>query len=348
MPRPFAEQTTFGVGGRPLGFAEPRTIDELRACLDEAASSDDQVFILGAGSNILAADGELPLRVIKPRLTGITCRGAFLHAASGEAWDDVVAFGVAHGLQGIECLSGIPGTVGAAPVQNIGAYGQQLCDVVETIEVVDRDSGSSDAWFGTRCEFGYRSSFFKRHPSRFIITGVTLRLAPHAAPCRTYNDISSVTSVDSTLSDVRTAVINARRSKGMLMGQTRSAGSFFVNPVVDAEDADRLRSLFPALRHHPELPGGRSVKLPAAALIEASGFMRGYRDGSVGLSDRHALSIVTYPGARASDVIRLAENIQDGVVRACGVLLEPEVRLIGFPPGTLRIRGAVADSASTR
>jgi UDP-N-acetylmuramate dehydrogenase len=281
--------------------------------------------------------------VVRVGLRGLTTRATAdaveLTAAAGEPWDAVVALAVERGWAGLECLSGIPGLVGATPIQNVGAYGQDVSEAVTAVRALDTETGGTITLGNDECGFRYRDSRFKSaEPGRHVILSVTYRLAPGGAPCLRYAEVTRHLAARGvarpTLGDVRESVLAIRRSKSMVIDpgdeNRRSCGSFFTNAVVtraEAEDVARAAG-DPAMPRWPE-PDGR-VKLSSAWLIEHAGFARGQREGPVGLSTRHALALVAHDGARASDVAAFARRVVDAVAKRFGVRLTPEPAFWGF------------------
>ncbi len=341
---PLAPFSTLGVGGPARYFAEARTERDLVAAVDWAARRGLPLRVLGGGSNLVVADAGVEGLVLRVALRGVTSRPAAgsveVTAAAGEPWDALVAEAVARGWAGLECLSGIPGLVGATPIQNVGAYGQEVAETVAAVRALDRAAGRIVSLPAEACGFAYRDSAFKSAtPDRYVVLAVTYRLAPGGPPAVRYAELArhleARGAARPSLADVRAAVLAIRRAKSMVLDDPgdenrRSCGSFFVNPVVSAEDAARVaaRAGDAAMPRWPE-PDGR-VKLSAAWLIERAGFRRGERDGPVGLSSRHALAIVAHEGARARDVVRLARRIRAGVEARFGVRLVPEPVFWGF------------------
>lgn len=336
--KPLAPLTTFGLGGPAERFMVVRSEDELRQASEQAR--DDALYLLGGGSNLLVHDDGVDGLVVANRMAGIsfedTVGGVLVTAEAGVDWDDLVARTVEHNLQGIECLSGIPGTVGAAPAQNIGAYGQSIADTLRSIRALDRDSETMVTLTAADCGFGYRRSVFQTRG--LIVTSVSLLLKPGGAPLLKYQDLQNrFSSASPSLSETRRAVLDIRGSKGALAmdgyPRLRSAGSFFRNPVIgpdafeahqnELEHGDARRRWF-----WPQEDG--TVKVAAGRLIEGAGFTRGYRDGAVGNSPYHSLTLVAYDGARAADIIALARRIQETVRERFGVLLDVEPRLWGW------------------
>jgi UDP-N-acetylmuramate dehydrogenase len=258
-------------------------------------------------------------------------------AGAGEEWDALVEAVVARGLAGVECLSGIPGTVGGTPIQNVGAYGQEVANTIERVTVYDRDADEIRSMSAAECGFAYRMSRFKADEAeRFVVCDVTFRLRP-GAPTTTYADVAAqlrrAEVSHPSVSMVREAVLSIRRSKGMVVDaadpDSRSVGSFFMNPIVTAADAERVASVAGDQPQCFAMADGR-VKIPAAWLIERSGFRKGYIDGAVGISTKHTLALVNRGGATATDVLRLATLVKRGVGERFGVWLRPEPVFVGF------------------
>jgi UDP-N-acetylmuramate dehydrogenase len=334
---PLAPRTTLGVGGSARYLVEARSEPDVLEASTWAKQRGLRLRVLGGGSNLVAPDEGFGGLVLVMAIRGIefsTASGdAQLCASAGEIWDDVVARAVARGLAGIESLSGIPGSAGATPIQNVGAYGQEVAETILSVRAIDRETLRAVELDARACRFAYRDSFFKSEaPERFIVTQVRFALSARApAPVR-YPDLQRELARRAletpTLSDVRAAVLAVRREKSMLLDPAdengRSCGSFFLNPVVTVADLARVQHIAEgaAVPNYPQ-PDGR-VKLAAGWLIEQSGFAKGLRDGPVGLSSKHALAIVAHEGATASDVKRLAERIREGVRARFGVELTPE------------------------
>jgi UDP-N-acetylmuramate dehydrogenase len=333
---PLASLTTLGVGGAARWFVEAADEATVRAAHAAARERRVPLRVLGGGSNLVVADAGVEALVARIALRGLAHRergGAVeLTAAAGEPWDGVVATAVARGWAGLECLSGIPGLVGATPIQNVGAYGQEVSDTVTTVRALDTTSGEIADIPAADCGFAYRDSVFKREsPGRFVVLAVTYRLRPGGAPTLSYGDVQRALAgrATPTLADTRAAVLAIRRTKSMVLDDPadpnrRSCGSFFLNPIVDAALAATAaeRTGDPGMPRWRQ-PDGR-VKLSAAWLIERAGFTRGERDGAVGLSSRHTLAIVAHDGARAADVLAFARRVQDRVAERFAVRLVPE------------------------
>ncbi|MEA2124703.1 MAG: UDP-N-acetylmuramate dehydrogenase [Solirubrobacteraceae bacterium] len=295
------------------------------------------MLVLAGGSNLVVADAGFAGTAVAVRSRGISRDGTSLTVAAGEPWDDVVAACVADGLAGIECLSGIPGSTGATPIQNVGAYGQEVSETITAVRVLDRESDTVLDLAPADCAFGYRTSRFK-YRDRWVVLSVTFALEASelSAPIR-YAELASALGVAvderAPLTDVREAVLALRRSKGMVIDpadpDSVSAGSFFTNPIVGPEAFDRLRE-----RAAPEQPpawpeaDGR-IKTSAAWLIGGAGFDRGYGGGRAGISTKHRLALVNRGGATTEELLALAREVAAGVRERFGVELHPEPVLVG-------------------
>lgn len=332
-----APYCTLGVGGPARHFVEAADEVAVTAALAWAAERRLPVRVLGGGSNLVVADGGVDGLVLHVALRGRSAEpraGAVeVTAAAGEPWDELVGWTVEQGWAGLECLSGIPGLAGATPIQNVGAYGQEVSDTVVAVRALDRAGGRVVTLGPADCRFAYRDSRFKSaEPERWVVLGVTCRLRPGGAPTVRYAELerhlAAAGAGSPTLADVRRAVLALRRAKSMVIEpgdpNRRSCGSFFVNPVVTAAEAEavRRRAGGDDLPRWPQ-PDGR-VKLAAAWLIERAGFRRGHREGPVGLSTNHALAIVAHDGAGAGDVLAFARRLQDAVEARFGLRLVPE------------------------
>ncbi len=339
---PLAPFTTLGVGGAAARFTRATTEAELLRALAWADEAGQRVRLIGGGSNLVVADEGVDGLVVAAALTGLEisegASGARIVAGAGESWDDVVRRSVERGLAGIEALSGIPGLAGATPIQNVGAYGQDVSQSITEVRVIDRTSGTVETLAADACGFAYRDSRLKSaEPDRFFVVSVTFELARRAPVIRyaeLAHDLASRGIDAPDVAEVRRSVIALRRKKSMVIdpGDTnrRSCGSFFVNPVVDAGTADSVRERASGADvPRWDEPDGR-VKLSAGWLIERAGFPRGLRDGNAGLSSKHALAIVAHDGATARDVVRLARRVRAGVEDRFGVRLIPEPVFWGF------------------
>jgi UDP-N-acetylmuramate dehydrogenase len=328
--------TTLGIGGPARRFARATHVEDLLAA---SQSEGEPLFVLGGGSNLVISDDGFDGLVLQIAIGGVkaTREGeeVIVTAGAGESWDSLVEFVVKQDLAGIECLSGIPGTVGGTPIQNVGAYGQEVATVIEWVAAYDRVKGAAVRLSREACGFAYRMSRFKREDAgRFMISEVAFRLKPAAPPTVTYPDVVDYLAQQhvqcAAVQHVRDAVLHIRRRKGMVLdagdSDTRSVGSFFMNPVVDRTTFERIA---PAPHY---LMDNDTVKIPAAWLIERSGFARGHVDGAVGLSTKHPLAIINRGGATARDVLRLAHRIKLAVRERFGVHLRPEPVFVGFSP----------------
>jgi len=338
-----APLTTLGVGGAARWFVHAPDEATVQSAFAWARERRAELRVLGGGSNLVVADEGVDAVVVQITLRGVRTRevdGAVeLTAAAGEPWDGVVRAAVERGWAGLECLSGIPGLVGATPIQNVGAYGQEVSDTITTVRALDTESGEISTVPAAACGFTYRDSMFKsRQPGRWIVLAVTYRLRPGGAPTTTYADVQRQLATKAgarpTLAHVRETVLAIRRSKSMVLDDPEdpnrhSCGSFFLNPIVRAVDAEGVtaRAGDPTMPRWPQ-PDGR-VKLSAAWLIERAGFTRGARAGAVGLSTQHTLAIVAHEGARARDVLAFARRVQDAVEARFGVQLTREPVLWG-------------------
>ncbi|HVY36929.1 MAG TPA: UDP-N-acetylmuramate dehydrogenase [Polyangia bacterium] len=343
---PLAPLTTLEVGGDARHFTEATDEAAVGAALRWAAARDLPVAILGGGSNVVVADAGFDGLVIRVAPRGLRFDAAadgtmLLTAAAGEPWDALVAETVARGLGGLECLSGIPGLAGATPIQNVGAYGQEVADTIRSVRVLDRATLQVREMDAADCGFGYRDSRFKREPHAFVVLAVTFVLRPGAPPALRYPELAAALAgaTAPTLAEARAAVLTLRARKSMVIRagdpNRRSAGSFFTNPVVEASVADEVaRRAGTAGAGMPRFPAGPGRnKLSAGWLIEQAGFAKGLRRGAVGISTAHALALVNLGGARAADLLALAAEIVSGVRDRLGITLVPEPVLLGaWPP----------------
>ncbi len=330
---PLAPLTTLGVGGAARFLVEVTDEAVVRRGLEWAAEGQWPVLVLGGGSNVLVADSGFDGLVLsmKGRGARFGADGRVV-ASAAEPWDALVAEATRRGLAGLECLSGIPGLAGAAPIQNIGAYGQELAEVLESVRVVERSTGRAETLGVGGCGFGYRTSRFKAE-GEHVVVEVRLHLRPGGAPTLRYPELRGRVPDGAGLEAVREVVLELRRGKSMLVEaddpNRRSAGSFFLNPVVGAMEAERVAALAPeGMPRYPQ-PDGR-VKLSAGWLIERAGLSKGHGEGPVGLSTRHTLAIVNRGGARAADLLRFAGQVRARVFDRFGVTLSPEPVFVGF------------------
>lgn len=329
--------TSLRVGGPAKNFVEAHNEEEIISAL--IAAGDSPVLILGGGTNVLISDAGFEGTVIHITNNSLVaevdaCSGATLTIGAGENWDDFVALTIERGYAGLETLSGIPGTIGAAPIQNIGAYGHEVAEFITRVRTYDRKAKSVKTFTNSECEFEYRSSLFKRNPGQFIILDVQfqIRIGDLSDPI-TYLDLAK--KLDLQMGDkapvqtVRQAVLELRASKGMLLdpndSDSRSAGSFFTNPVISQQAADALPDAAPKW----PLIDGR-VKISAAWLIENAGIHKGDEVGGARISTKHVLALTNTGDATATDLIELAKSAQAKVYEKFGIKLEPEVNLVGL------------------
>jgi UDP-N-acetylmuramate dehydrogenase len=328
--------TTFEIGGPAAWFAEATAESDIETAIEFATDRKLRLFVLGGGSNVLISDAGFDGLVLHIALRGVDRHGAVLSAAAGEDWDAFVARSVDAGLAGIECLSGIPGTVGGTPVQNVGAYGQEVSRTVCSVRAFDRKALQWVDLSNPDCGFAYRRSRFNQGPDRdrFIVTRVTYELEENVPASVTYADLKHYFNdqgvANPCLQQVRDAVLRIRLGKGMVVTpdnpERRSAGSFFKNPVISAS---KLPHIAEAARISeadvPRYPAGTGeVKLPAAWLLEHAGFVKGYRKGAAAVSTRHTLALTNQGGATAADIAALRDAIQARVRRLFDISLEPE------------------------
>jgi UDP-N-acetylmuramate dehydrogenase len=343
---PLAPYTTLQIGGPARYMAEVVTEEQVTQALEFAHARNLPVFILGGGSNLVVSDAGFGGLVIRIAIRGIRVnKDGLITACAGEEWDSFVCRCVNLGLAGIECLSGIPGTVGGTPVQNVGAYGQDISEVMLSVRTLDRRSGQVATLSREECGFGYRTSIFNTiSKERYIVLAVSYNLRVNGRPRIDYPDLMRH-FVDSgstpSIAEVRTAILQIRAQKSMVIQSgdpnAKSAGSFFKNPLVppeladEAEAAARRRGSIEkngVMPRYP-MPDG-SFKLSAGWLIEHAGFAKGFRRGRVGLSSKHALALVNYGGATAEELIDLKKDIQSAVRISFGIDLTPEPVFVGF------------------
>ncbi len=337
---PLAPLTTLQVGGPARYFAQAATPAEVSQAVDWANSRSLPLFILGGGSNLVIADRGFPGLVLRIAIGGIDQRPEngkqVFEAGAGIEWDALVARSVAARCAGLECMSGIPGTVGGTPVQNVGAYGQEVSDSITEVQALDLRDGQLRGLCAEACGFAYRGSIFNTSErGRFIILRVCYSLEPGGPPTLQYRDLKEYfgpAAARASLAEVREAVRKIRHSKAMLIVEgdedSRSAGSFFKNPVVDPAEYERLLGAFGLLPSYPA-PGER-FKIPAAWLVENAGFPRGYTRRQVGISRKHALAIVNRGAATAAEIVALANDMQRAVLEKFGIQLTPEPVFVGF------------------
>jgi len=325
-----AELTTLRLGGPAGRLVEARTEQDLVEAVRARPA-----LVLAGGSNVVIADAGVPGTVVHVLTRGVERRGDELVVQAGEPWDAVVERCVAEGLQGVECLSGIPGSTGATPIQNVGAYGQEVSETIIRVEVIERYTGRVVTLTNWDCGFGYRDSVFKNAAKdRYIVAGVSFRLKPGGAATIRYPELQKYLDEHDfdvrDLQQVRDAVIAIRQRKGMVLDpfdpDTRSDGSFFMNPIVTPSQFEALLDRAGPL---PHFPFGDQIKLSAAWLIEHAGFHKGFVHGNTGLSSKHALAVINRGGATAREVLELVLMIQAGVRERFGVEIQPEPNFVG-------------------
>ncbi|HTZ96588.1 MAG TPA: UDP-N-acetylmuramate dehydrogenase [Terriglobales bacterium] len=341
---PLAPLTTIKAGGPARYFAEARTIAEISEAVAFANAQKLPLFVLGGGSNLVISDAGWAGLVLRIAVTGIDERGedgkVLFEVGAGEEWDKFVARAVARDCAGVECLSGIPGSVGGTPVQNVGAYGQEVSETIDSVQVFDLRDNQIRELCNEACGFRYRTSIFNTSErGRYIVVRVTYALTPGGESHVQYADLKKYFagwSTKPTLAETRDAVRRIRASKGMLImpgdEDCRSAGSFFKNPVLTAEQYGELSSRAQAKKLQvPSYPALEAQhKVSAAWLVEHSGFSKGFGEGRVGISRKHALAIVNRGNASAAEIAAFKEQIQQRVDDIWGIRLEPEPVMVGF------------------
>jgi UDP-N-acetylmuramate dehydrogenase len=337
-----SDHTTLRLGGPARAWVRATTEDALVDAVRRADEAGDPLLVLAGGSNLVVADEGFDGTVVEVATSGVhadtpddqdgdpSCGGVVVRVAAGESWDALVATAVERRWVGVEALSGIPGSVGATPVQNVGAYGQEVSQTISRVRVWDRRLRGVRTFAAADCGFGYRTSRFKADPSRHVVLDVTFqfRQGELGAPVE-YAELARTLGVEpgtrAPMSDVRRAVLGLRAAKGMVLDPTDhdtwSAGSFFTNPVIAA---DRIPDGAPAW---PQPDG--SVKTSAAWLIERAGFGKGYGDGPARLSTKHTLALTNRGGATTADLLALAREVRDGVEERFGIRLVNEPVLVG-------------------
>jgi UDP-N-acetylmuramate dehydrogenase len=341
---PLAPFTTLKIGGAARFFVRAESETDVIRAVAFAEENALDVFVLGGGSNVLVADEGFDGLVLHVALKGVAVSGekngaVEVEAKAGEDWDAFCKFCVERNLAGVECLSGIPGFVGGTPVQNVGAYGQEVSETIVKVRAFDRRSREILELSNAECKFAYRASIFNTtEKNRFIVLAVTFALKVGGAPKIAYKDLQQYFGeTKPTLEETRRAVLEIRRAKSMVIEprdlNSRSAGSFFKNPVVDAKKYSEIvrRAKEFEIGNVPKFAvSSNLVKIPAAWLIEQSGFSKGFRFGKVGISTRHSLAIVNFENGLAKDILALKNEIQNTVEEKFGVRLTPEPVFVGF------------------
>jgi UDP-N-acetylmuramate dehydrogenase len=333
-----ANHTTLRVGGLAREMITIDTEAELVETVRTLDARGEPLLILGGGSNLLIGDAGFDGTVIKIATRGIAedtaaCSGAVVRVSAGEPWDPLVGYAIEREWSGLEAMSGIPGLVGATPIQNVGAYGAEVSELISTVRTLDRSTGQIKTLFPIECGFGYRTSRFKSDPGRFLVLSVTfqLRLGSMSQPIR-YLELARALGIEvgqrAPASEVRQAVLALRTTKGMVLVEddhdTWSAGSFFTNPLISFAKA---RTLPPEAPRFNQSDG--MIKTSAAWLIERAGFGKGFGDGAAQLSSKHTLALTNRGGATAADLLSLAREIRAGVQAKFGIELVPEPVLVG-------------------
>lgn len=320
--------TTMKVGGNARFFVRVRSVEELEEALLFGREKGLPIFILGGGANTLVAQEGFAGLVIKNEIKGITYDDTHVTVGAGEWWDDVVRDVVVHDLWGIENLSLVPGTVGGAVVQNIGAYGTEARDTIFSVDALDMEKMHIKTFLRAECEFGYRESIFKKNKN-LVVLSATFELKKNAEPNINYEDVKKYFEERGvsapTLLEIRDAIIAIRTAK-LPVPPIGSAGSFFKNPVVSAVQYDELKKQFPDIKAN--IQGDTSMKLSAAWLIDHVGGWRGYRKGDAGVHEKQALILVNYGSATAEEMISLAREIKNDIKKKTNVMLEEEVVIL--------------------
>lgn len=325
----FKDLTTFRIGGKVKYYVEAKNEDEVFEALDFVQKNNLSIFILGGGSDFLAGDKEFNGLVIKYTGNKYSIDGSIITAEAGMVWDDLVKVTVEAGLSGMECLSGIPGTVGASPIQNIGAYGQEMKDTFLKLTAIDIEKREKVEFTGSECKFGYRESIFKRDDywQKYLITEVTFKLKKGGQTGATYESLKGVLGENPTLSEIREAVLKVRAQKLEDPKEFGNAGSFFKNPIISSDKKESLEHVFPGIKI---FPFEDKYKVSAAWLIDSIG-LKGKEIGDAAVSLKHALILINKSGsATAADVFNLSEFVIKKVFDKFGVKLEREVQLINF------------------
>lgn len=341
---PLAPLTTFKIGGPARYFIDAHSQEAVLEAIQFAKHNSVPILVLGGGSNLLVADSGFAGLVLKISIRGMQLeRGGgttLVHSGAGEEWDQLVRLCVESELAGIECLSGIPGSVGGTPVQNVGAYGQEISEVFRNLRAYDRQLDQIVELSRDDCGFTYRTSIFNTTAKdRYIVLDVTYSLKNSGLPSIRYPDIQREFQGNGspTLAEVRAAVRRVRARKAMLLVEgdpdCRSAGSFFRNPIITEREFAEIQSRASGVPRYPASPG--RVKTAAAWLIEQAGIFKGYSSGAVGVSTKHTLAIVNKGGARSDDILRLAREIRTSVLDKFGVRLVPEPVFVGFDAGIM-------------
>lgn len=335
---PLGPLTTLKIGGPARFFVIAENETQIGEAFAFAEKESLDIFVLGGGSNVLISDNGFDGLVLQMALRGVSKRienesAVSVSANAGEDWDNFVAYCVRDDLAGVECLSGIPGFVGGTPVQNVGAYGQEVSETIVSVRCFDRRTNDFVTLTKADCGFAYRTSIFNSTElDRYIVLSLTFTLRKGGEPKVVYKDlVDYFAGRQASLREVRDGVLKIRRSKSMVIEtddpNSKSAGSFFKNPIVETSELERLRA---ANGNVPFFEFGEKVKIPAAWLIENAGFCRGFALGNAGISTNHTLALINRGGATADEIVTLKNRIQDGVAAKFGIVLQPEPVFVGF------------------
>jgi UDP-N-acetylmuramate dehydrogenase len=344
---PLAPLTTLELGGPARFFARVVGTDTLVEALRWGRERGVPVAVLGGGSNLIVPDEGYEGLVVHIAIGDIAFHAdGRVEVGAGVPWEVVVDGAVTRGWAGLECLTGIPGSTGATAIQNVGAYGQDVAEVIESVVAIRRDTLELEELTPTACDFGYRDSMFKRHPDRYIVSGVRFALRPDGPGTVRYTELEERVVPGASLSEIRNAILDLRRKKSMVIDPDDpnrcSAGSFFLNPVVSSAEADRVAAFAVSEGLAPDLgavpryptPSGK-VKLAAGWLVEKSGIAKGTRRGAVGVSSNHALALVHHGGGTTTELLAFADEIRSRVEERFGVCLKREPRLLGDSVGVV-------------
>ncbi len=332
-----SEHTSIKLGGVAKHFTQCDSVEELQEALEYAKENKLEVYILAGGSNTIFPDKGFDGLVVKIDLKGVSYKGDLVTAAAGVGWDDLVQECIKKDLAGMEALSGIPGSVGATPIQNVGAYGQEVGDIIQSVKAIDRETLKEVEFTNKECEFGYRTSRFKtRDKGKYIITEVVYGLKKHGAVSVAYDQLKEKAqelfgTLNLNLKQVREAVLLLRKSKSMVLDakdpNSVSCGSFFVNPVLSQAEFEEFVGRWEKYggdpKNIPAYEDGIKTKISAAWLIEQTGYTKGHKHGKAGLSDNHNLAIINRGGTTA-ELLELSQKIQDAVRAQFGITLERE------------------------
>ena len=330
---PLAPLTTLKIGGNARYFVRAESEQDVLAAVRYARENSLELLVLGGGSNVLIADTGFDGLALQVSLKGITNDDGLMNVQAGENWDNFVAYCVNNNNAGIECLSGIPGFVGGTPVQNVGAYGQEVAETIVSVKCFDRHQDKIVILSNDECEFTYRTSIFNSScRDRYIVLSVEFWLMEGGLPKLAYKDLKEYFGkLKPSLGEVREAVLTIRRAKSMVIDpadpNSKSAGSFFKNPVVERTKLDEISRGFDRV---PSFEFGAKVKIPAAWLIEKAGFQKGFTLGKAGISTKHTLALINRGGASAADLLGLKIMIQEAVEKKFGIHLQPEPVFVGF------------------